>query len=72
MNSGPVHGNMTVMNATAVERRIRRRARELEQIVRQHPRVDPHVVWQTLVLLDQPPIERLLGGLRRGRIFHFR
>ena len=72
LNSVPVCSNMTLMNAAAAKRRIRRRARELNRIVHQHPRVDPQVVWQTLVLLEQPPLERLLGGLRRGQVFNFR
>lgn len=36
-------------------------------ITRRHPQADPDNVWHTLVLLDEPPLQRLLRGLRRAQ-----
>ena len=60
------------MDTAAAMRQVRRRTRELERILQRHPQADPQVIWQTLILLEQSPIERLRGGLRRGRVFDFR
>lgn len=41
--------------------------RRLERILEAHPEADRENVWHTLLLLDEPPIERLERGLSRGR-----
>ena len=41
------------------------RARE---ICRKHPDADFDNVWHTLTLLEQSPLERLRGSLRRARV----
>ena len=41
--------------------------RRLERILSAHPEADRENVWHTLLLLDEPPIERLERGLSRGR-----
>ncbi|HEX4825858.1 MAG TPA: helix-turn-helix transcriptional regulator [Candidatus Polarisedimenticolaceae bacterium] len=49
------------------ERRAERRLRRAKEIVRRHPKLDFHDIWQSLVLLELPPGERLRRALRRGR-----
>ena len=41
--------------------------REIDTVVRDHPGIDRDHVRHTLILLDEPPIERLRRALRRGR-----
>jgi hypothetical protein len=40
---------------------------ETEQILARNPDLTRDTVWHTLLLLDEPPIERLRRALRRGR-----
>ena len=53
------------------ERMIRRWAARLMESVRavldQYPQADPDNVRHTLILLEQPPLERLRRSLTRGR-----
>jgi hypothetical protein len=65
-------GNMVVMKPAEIVRRMHQRTKQWERIRRRHPQADPDVIWQTLVLLEQPPIERLRGGLQRGQVSDFR
>jgi hypothetical protein len=39
----------------------------VEAVLDQHPQADPDNVRHTLILLEQPPIERLRRSLIRGR-----
>jgi len=50
-----------------VEREAQVRLREVQKILRRHPRTSFENVWHTLVLLDEPPVERLRRSLLRGR-----
>jgi hypothetical protein len=36
-------------------------------ITRRYPQADPDNVWHTLLLLDEPPFQRLQRGLRRAQ-----
>jgi len=47
--------------------RARSLLRELERILAERPEADRENVWHTLLLLDEPPVERLERGLTRGR-----
>ncbi len=40
---------------------------ELERILAVDPTIDRDTAWQTLLLLREPPIERLRRSLLRGR-----
>ena len=40
---------------------------ETEQILARNPTLSRDTVWHVLLLLDEPPIERLRRALRRGR-----
>ena len=52
--------------------RMRSLAAEINRISRKYKRLDRDNVRHTLLLLDEKPIERLRGGLQRGRSFNFR
>ena len=39
----------------------------VEQVLASHPHADPDNVRHTLILLEQPPLERLQRSLIRGR-----
>lgn len=41
--------------------------REWLAITRRHPQADPDNVWHTLLLLDEPPLQRLQRGLQRAQ-----
>jgi transcriptional regulator with XRE-family HTH domain len=43
------------------------RLREVRKVLRRHPNASFENVWHTLVLLDEPPVERLRRSLLRGR-----
>ena len=62
---------MNTEDTAAREREARRWAVELMESVQavldQHPHADPDNVRHTLILLGQPPIERLRRSLIRGR-----
>jgi len=45
--------------------------RQAKEIHDKHSRSDPDNILHTLILLDEPPIERLRRALRRGRQFNF-
>ena len=49
------------------EAHLRLMLRRLERILDAHPEANRENVWHTLLLLDEPPIERLERGLSRGR-----
>ena len=53
------------------ENKIRRWAGRLtesvQSVLAQHPQADPDNVRHTLILLEQPPLERLRRSLTRGR-----
>lgn len=42
------------------------RITQLEEVLKLHPNSSRENVWHTLVLLEQKPIERLRGALRRA------
>jgi transcriptional regulator with XRE-family HTH domain len=57
-----------LLDAEAPEaRRARHLVLRLEAIVAAHPEIDRDNVWHTLVLLEEPPVDRLNRGLLRGR-----
>ena len=39
----------------------------VQAVLAQHPQADPDNVRHTLILLEQPPLERLRRSLTRGR-----
>lgn len=45
----------------------RRLAARVEAVLAAHPHADPDNVRHTLILLEQPPLERLQRSLIRGR-----
>ena len=47
-------------------------AREASRIARKYPGADIDDIRHTLILLDEKPIERLEGALRRGRQLNLR
>jgi hypothetical protein len=51
--------------------RVRALQRRLNAILKKHPEADREHVWHTLLLLEEPPIERLRRGLLRARTFDF-
>ena len=53
---------------TARARRwARRLSARVEKVLAAHPDADPDNVRHTLILLEQPPLERLQRSLIRGR-----
>ena len=62
---------MNVKKQDLRERKAAQWAERLMQSVRAvlagHPRADPDNVRHTLILLEQPPLERLRRSLTRGR-----
>lgn len=53
--------------APAIEWRTRVLLRQAQRIVAEEPQVSFENVWHTLVLLEEPPVERLRRSLLRGR-----
>ncbi|MFH1024184.1 MAG: hypothetical protein V1809_12460 [Planctomycetota bacterium] len=53
--------------AEPVEIRATRVRAEVDRIARWHPDVDRDTLRHTLVLLEEPPLERLRRALRRGQ-----
>lgn len=51
----------------AEEQRARRMVSGLEEILTANPTADRDNVWHTLILLEEPAIDRLNRGLLRGR-----
>jgi hypothetical protein len=54
-------------NAAQAGRWARRLSMRVKQIVAAHPQADPDNIRHTLILLEQPPLERLQRSLIRGR-----
>jgi len=57
-----------ITTATAKARRWARRLSErVERTIKAHPEADRDNIRHTLILLEQPPLERLRRSLIRGR-----
>ena len=56
-----------ISNAAQAQRWARRLSARVEKILAAHPHADPDNVRHTLILLEQPPLERLQRSLIRGR-----
>ena len=56
-----------ISNAAQARRWARRLSARVEKILAAHPHADPDNVRHTLILLEQPPLERLQRSLIRGR-----
>ena len=54
-------------NAAKAKRWARRLSARVEKVLTAHPHADPDNVRHTLILLEQPPLERLRRSLIRGR-----
>jgi hypothetical protein len=54
-------------NQAAAVRWARRLSARVEKVVALHPNADRDNVRHTLILLEQPPLERLQRSLIRGR-----
>ncbi len=54
-------------NATSARRWARRLSARVEKIIADHPTADRDNVRHTLILLEEPPLERLQRSLIRGR-----
>jgi hypothetical protein len=54
-------------NAAGAQRWARRLRARVEKILAAHPSADRDNVRHTLILLEQPPLERLQRSLIRGR-----
>jgi hypothetical protein len=55
------------INAASAARWARRISRQVEKVLALHPNADRDNVRHTLILLEQPPLERLQRSLIRGR-----
>jgi hypothetical protein len=55
------------IDAAKASRWARRLSMRVKTIVATHPHADPDNVRHTLILLEQPPLERLQRSLIRGR-----
>jgi hypothetical protein len=56
-----------INNATKAKRWARRLSASVGKVLAAHPQADPDNVRHTLILLEQPPLERLQRSLIRGR-----
>jgi hypothetical protein len=56
-----------INNATEAQRWARRLTARVGKVLAAHPHADPDNVRHTLILLEQPPLERLQRSLIRGR-----
>ena len=54
-------------NAAHAQRWARRLSARVTKIMAAHPDADPDNVRHTLILLEEPPLERLQRSLIRGR-----
>lgn len=54
-------------NAATARRWAVRLSRRVKEIMAEHPGADPDNIRLTLILLEQPPLERLQKSLIRGR-----
>jgi hypothetical protein len=55
------------MDAAQAARWARRLSKRVEKVLAANPQADPDNVRHTLILLEQPPLERLQRSLIRGR-----
>jgi hypothetical protein len=56
-----------IMKTAEAERWARRLSARVQRVLADHPEVDADNVRHTLILLEQPPLERLQRSLIRGR-----
>ncbi len=56
-----------INNAAQAQRWARRLTMGVGKVLAAHPHADPDNVRHTLILLEQPPLERLQRSLIRGR-----
>ncbi len=56
-----------INNAAKAKRWARRLSTRVAKVLAAHPHADPDNVRHTLILLEQPPLERLQRSLIRGR-----
>jgi hypothetical protein len=56
-----------ITNAAQAQRWARRLTMRVGKVLAAHPHSDPDNVRHTLILLEQPPLERLQRSLIRGR-----
>ena len=54
-------------NTAKAQRWARRLSLRVKKVLADHPHADPDNVRHTLILLEQPPLERLQRSLTRGR-----
>ena len=54
-------------NEAKAQRWARRLTLRVRRVLAAHPHADPDNVRHTLILLEQPPLERLQRSLIRGR-----
>jgi hypothetical protein len=54
-------------NTAKAQRRARRLSMRVGKVLAANPHTDPDNVRHTLILLEQPPLERLHRSLIRGR-----
>ncbi|HVU06994.1 MAG TPA: hypothetical protein VHG89_00455 [Verrucomicrobiae bacterium] len=54
-------------NSSAARRWARRLTARVQSVLAENPRADRDNVRHTLILLEQPPLERLQKSLIRGR-----
>jgi len=54
-------------NTAQAQRWARRLSARVTKIIAAHPDADPDNVRHTLILLEEPPLERLQRSLIRGR-----
>jgi hypothetical protein len=57
----------STFNAAKATRWARRLSARVAKVLAAHPHADPDNVRHTLILLEQPPLERLQRSLIRGR-----
>ena len=62
-----VEPSKILIEAGPEERRAQALLRLAKKIIRNNPRASFENVWHTLMLLEEPPIERLKRSLLRGR-----
>ena len=56
-----------INNAAKASNWARRLTLRVQKVLAAHPQADPDNVRHTLILLEQPPLERLQRSLIRGR-----
>jgi len=58
-----------LLNTDPILAKVKQRRKRMTQVLSQYPTVDPENVWHTLILLEQPPWDRLNQGLLRAQNF---